>query len=187
MADPISLAVAKQHLRIDSASADEDVELLSIISAATQYAENITKRNLRGSELTKLYTSFPYSLDREKLGLNMIKGPVASVTSLKYYDSSNVQVTVDQADYRIVVRNDTSMLYPAMGSNWPSDCNNEPGNIELIYTISSTNIPSPITTAILLIVGSLYENREDGVLEQGIVSVRAPIAAKDLLSAYRLR
>lgn len=186
MADPVTLAVAKQHLRIDSATAAEDTELTAIISAATQYAEAITKRDLRGSTVTKVLSQFPYSSNRTALGIPLYKGPVASVTELKYFDTDDVEQTVAGSNYRIVTNYGMSTLYPAMSGTWPTDCNNEPGNITLTYVIDGT-IPEAIQQAILLIVGSLYENREDGVLEQGIVAVRAPIGAKDLLHAYRMR
>ena len=187
MADPVTLDEVLQHLRLTSTSAEEDTELLNMITAATEYAENITKRNLRGSTVTKHLTSFPSPLYRLKSGITLTKGPVASITSVKYYDTDNVQQTVDPSAYRLVIVDNNSTLYPAIGGNWPSDCNEEPFAIEVIYVLDATGIPQAIKHAILLIVGALYENREDGIIDQGIVALKAPIAAMNLLWPYKLR
>ena len=52
----------------------------------------------------------------------------------------------------------------------------------------SVSVPGYDKQAILLVMGSLYEYREDGIIyNAGLALVKTPKGADDLLSPYRLR
>jgi hypothetical protein len=76
-----------------------------------------------------------------------------------------------------------------MGEVWPTDAADEPEHLVVTYAVDGTsNIPNSVKQAVLLIVGSLFEYREDGVIDNaGLALVKAPKGADDLLSPYRLR
>ena len=71
----------------------------------------------------------------------------------------------------------------------PTDVANEPDHIAVTYALDGTvGVPAAVKQAILLTVGALYEYREDGVIDNaGLALVKAPKAAEDLLTPYRIR
>jgi hypothetical protein len=76
-----------------------------------------------------------------------------------------------------------------MGEVWPTDVADEPKHVAVTYALDgSVSVPASVKQAILLVMGSLYEYREDGIIDNaGLALVKAPKGADDLLSPYRLR
>lgn len=192
MASPVTLTEAQQHLRLSNQTADEMTALNNMIEAATRYAEDICKRDFGETTQALVFDGFPasYLNDTADNCFRVPGGPIASVDSITYYDTDDTEQTVDPADYRVVTKHSVSRVYPAFSGEWPKDCNNEIGSVTVTVTYddpASDRRIASIKSAILLIVGALYENREDGVIDQGIVKITAPIAATDLLSSLRTR
>jgi len=190
MSDPVTLSEARLHLRLPSdLSADENTEITRMISVATEYAENFCNRSFTAKTRTAVFDDFPSSWNRKNLGLHLPMGKVSSITSVVYYTSAFVATTLDASKYRLVGASDRAHLYPAMGEEWPTDVACEPEHIVVTYSVDgSASVPTSVKQAVLLIVGSLYEYREDGVIDNaGLALVKAPKGADDLLSAYRLR
>ena len=191
MADPVTLAEARIHLRLPtSIDTDEQDEITRIISAATEYAENYTNRLWTTGNRTEYFDVFPISTDRTRLGLYLpsAKGGI-TISSVTYYDDNYQQQTLASNLYRVVGATDRAYLFPAMGEVWPTDLSNEPKHIAVTYAIDGTvSVPQSVKQAILLLVGALYEYREDGVIDNaGLALVKAPKAAEDLLNPYRIR
>ena len=89
MADPVTLAEARIHLRLPtSIDTDEQDEITRIISAATEYAENYTNRLWTTGNRTEYFDAFPISTDRTRLGLYLpsAKGGI-TISSVTYYDA----------------------------------------------------------------------------------------------------
>lgn len=190
MADPVTLAEARVHLRLPSnIDSDEQAEITRMISVATEWVESFTNRAWTSGTKVAYFDAFPSSSIRKNLGLFLPFSKISSITSITYYDNDYSQQTVSSSDYRLVNADNRAYVYPAMGGVWPTDVSNEPHHIAVTYAVDGTqNVPSSVKQAVLLIVGSLYEYREDGVIDNaGLALVKAPQAAKDLLSPYRLR
>jgi len=190
MADPVTLAEARLHLRLPtSIDSDEQTEITRMISVATEYAESFTNRAWTTGSKVAYFDAFPLRGERDKLGLYLPGGKISSITSVTYYDTDFAQQTLSSSKYRLVGASDLAYLYPAMGEVWPTDVADEPKHIAVTYALDGTaSVPASIKQAILLVVGSLYEYREDGVIDNaGLALVKAPKAADDLLSPYRLR
>lgn len=191
MADPVTLAEARIHLRLPtSIDTDEQDEITRIISVATEYAESYTNRLWTTGSRSEFFDAFPVSSDRSKLGLYLpsAKGGI-TITSVTYYDTDYVQQTLASNLYRLVGAQDRAYLFPAFGELWPTDLANEAKHIEITYSIDgSVSVPASVKQAILLLVGALYEYREDGVIDNaGLALVKAPKGAEDLLNPYRIR
>ncbi len=191
MADPVTLAEARLHLRLPTnIDADEQAEITRIISVATEYAESYTNRLWTTGSRTEYFDAFPVSSDRSRLGIYLpsAKGGI-TITSVTYYDNDFVQQTLASNLYRLVGAQDRAYLFPAFGELWPTEVANEPKHIEVSYTIDgSVSVPASVKQAVLLLVGALYEYREDGVIDNaGLALVKAPKGAEDLLNPYRIR
>lgn len=153
--EPVSLAEVKSQLRIDSIT--EDTYLGTLIAAAREYCEMFQNRAYitQTWELTlDGWPCFPIKLPMPQL---------ISVTSIKYFDTANVEATW-------------------AASNYFEDTDSEPGRIGLGYNIVLPTITlRPINAvkiryvagygaasavslrtkqAILMLIGHLYENRE---------------------------
>jgi len=182
MSNPISTTELMQHLRF-VADASELSEAEIMIGTATAFAEQYTGRKY-SSQTT--VANFEYLTANVRLKLS--GGPVSSVTSVQYYDSSYTLQTL--TDYRLIHRNGVGYLYPAIGSEWPTDvASADPEAVTVTYVVgtSSADTPAPIKSAILLIAASLFENRENEIVGTNIKSLKPILAAKDLLHPYKLR
>ena len=190
MADPVTFAEARLHLRLPSTvDSDEQTEIERMISVATEYAESFTNRAWTTGSKTVYFDVFPVRNHRDKLGLYLPGGKITSITSVTYYDTDYAQQTLAGSKYRLVGATDRAFLYPAMGEVWPSDATSEPKHIAVTYALDgSVSVPASVKQAILLVTASLYEYREDGIIDNaGLALVKAPKGADDLLSPYRLR
>ena len=187
MASPVTVDEALVHLRIgiDQADLDDRVEVERMLEAATTLAEKITRRDWQVTTRTEQFDTFPLYDD---VGMYLPGGPVSSITSITYYDSTPAQQTWSASEYRLVTQGGRSYVLPNFGYYYPSDCAGAKANIVVTYAtgLAAANVPDAVKSAILLIVGSLYEYREDGVIDNaGLALVKAPIAAKNLLNPYK--
>lgn len=182
MSNPISTTELMQHLRF-TADASELTEAELMLGTATAYAEQYTGRKFSSQTVVSYFESFNTTGPLQLEG-----GPVDSITSIAYYDSSHTLTTL--TDYRLVSRRGIGYVYPAIGGEWPSDVMSaDPEAVTVTYTagLSPENVPAPIKSAILLIAASLFENRENEIVGTNIKSLKPIIAAKDLLHPFKLR
>lgn len=185
MATPVSSSEAQRHLRLTNLTNDETTQLTLMIEAATHYAEDITKRDLTTSTKSHTFDDFPRTSPYE---LRFPKGGEFVVDAITYWDDDYTEQTLGPTDYRVVTKHGRTSIYPALGEEWPTDVAEDPGvvTVSVIFVAASKDPKiSQIKSAILLIVGALWEYREDGVIDQGIVSLRAPVTARNLLSSLR--
>lgn len=116
--------------------------------------------------------------------------PLVKVTHLKYYDSSGVQQTFSDSDYSVnTFLNQKGFIEINDGVNLPT-LDDRADAIEIKFTAGygddsddnggTASIPEPIKTAVLLIIGRMFEVREDSVS-------RLPKASEYLLDPYRFK
>lgn len=174
-ADPLTTAETKTYLRIDSS--DEDTLVANLIKAARIQCEAETKRVLINTTFTLYLPCFPGPLGR----IWLIKGPLSSVTSVKYYDSGGTLTTVDSADYQVNLKGKWGTIVPAINGQWPTTQDDKENAVEIAYVAgfgaSSSYVPETLRTGMLLFCSHLYENRK--IVEFGNVSA-IPMSVKAL-------
>lgn len=116
--------------------------------------------------------------------------PLSSVTHVKYYDSSNAHQTWDNGEetptFDYIVNtfiNQKGFIELKQGKNYPNIYNRADAiEIKFVcgYGASSSDVPEAIKSAILLILGKMYEIREDSVS-------RLPKASEYILDPYRIK
>ena len=181
MANPITLAEAQAHLRLGTLDAAEQAELTIMITASTEMAESYCNRSWRSSTKAVLFTRFPLT----ELQPIVITDDVQSITSIGYYDSSDLAATF--TDFRAVTVGGRSDIYPAFGEYWPSDSNDLPHNITVTVVVGDeATVPSSVKSAILLMTADLYENRENDIVGT-IVGKLNSMTSKLLLHPYKTR
>lgn len=153
-ADPVTLAEAKTHLRVDHS--DEDARIASLIKAAVSYLDGrsgILGRCLVTQTLELVLDQFP---TRE---IELPLGPVASVTFIKYVDSNGAEQTFSAGSYTVDLSSLTARAIP--NTSWPATM--AAANAVTVRYVAGTaaaSVPEAIRQAILLLVGHWYENRQ---------------------------
>jgi uncharacterized phiE125 gp8 family phage protein len=151
----VTLAEAKLHLRVDGT--DDDSLITAMVSAATQVAEQMTNRAL--SEQT-----WEITLDHFPCSFNLTRAPVASITSLKYYDIDGTLQTLASSAYVLDNSNDygPARVTPAYMEIWPG-ARSQAAAVALRYVAgyaTASVVPESIKSWIKLQVGAMYENRQ---------------------------
>lgn len=153
-AEPVTLAEAKLHCKVDST--DDDSLINIYIAAARAAAEHRTGRGLVTQTLELNLDYFPDS----KIELPNV--PVASVNSVKYLDSNGTDQTLSDSNYYLDNAGLKNWLILANNKSWPPTC--EAANAVRIRYVTGYgqvgDVPGGIKSWILLTVGSLYKNRE---------------------------
>lgn len=186
---PVTTDEFLNHIVYTTADADELNMALTMIEAATNFAEQYTGRLFITRAVTQFFDKFPPTNRSAKQPIVLDGGVSQFVTSLTYMDSDFVPVTLPAEKYRVLQRNGRTHVYPAMGTEWPADVANEVDAMTVTYIVGTAApaVPAPIKMAILLIAASLWENRENEIVGNNIKALKPVIAAKDLLHPYKLR
>lgn len=175
--EPVTTAEAKTHLRIDHT--DDDTYIGSLITAARNIAENYTNRAFYTQTWVQTMSYFPREI------LELKRGYVQSVSSLKYYNDANSQVTWASSNYTVNTSGDIG--YIDADNDFPTDLYDRSDAIEITYVSGWSqiaDIPQAIKQAILLIVGHLYENRQDVIVGSQVNQL--PLASQYLLNPYTI-
>lgn len=149
--EPVSVAEARAHLRLDAY--ESDGVLADYISAARQWAEVYTRRAF-------ISQSWDVTFDGWASELPLPLAPVASITSVTYYDTAGVLQTLASTQYQTVSLTDFPAIVPAYDVTWPDlRDRREAVTVRFVagYGATSDAVPQPIRTAILLHVESLYD------------------------------
>ncbi|WP_213805753.1 head-tail connector protein [Granulicella sp. dw_53] len=185
VAEPVSLALAKGHLRVDFPNDDDLIAMY--VTAARQYAEIYTQRAIFTQTWLRTLDNFPLwtgwngttnPVDRQnwpyyaglwdQLTIELPWPSTVSVTSITYLDSTNTLRTLDPAQYYVDTTSEPARIVPANGSYWPTVMTYVPGAVKITYIAGSygdgvdiNTCPQTIVMAILLLVGHWYEHREN--------------------------
>lgn len=179
--EPVTLQEAKDHLKVDFE--DEDSLITGMIAAARDYAETYCNRALMTQTILQVLHDFPfYSSNNPYCAVRLYRTPVQSLVSITYKDLDGNSTTVELE--KVVLSNIEipARIAPKSGENWP-DSIKEPGAITIEYTAGVSDpadVAPSIKSAILLLVGEMYERRENFVKS-------LPDAVTALLSPYKIR
>ena len=177
MANPITVADAQTHLRLGTLDAAETVELERMIASATEHASAFCNQPFHTTDVVLNCDTLPVGT-----GALVVNTKVSETPVVTYHDSTHTEQTI--SGLRHVSRGGRTSVFPAFGAEWPSDCNNEPGSVTLTATADVSDVPPAVQSAILLILGDLYENRETTIVG---TSIAVSKTAQSLLTPYKTR
>lgn len=176
--EPLDLATAKLHCRVDGT--DEDALITALIVAAREQAEHETGRALVTQTWELVHDAFPEAF-------TLRKSPIQSVTSIKYLDSSGVEQTLDAADYLLDKDSEPGYVVPNYGKAWPASYG-VPNSVRCRYVAgygAAAAVPQAIKQWMLLAIGSMYAQRETFVAVTAISGIPDGFWS-GLLDPYRL-
>lgn len=202
--EPISLDLAKQHLRVDHS--DDDALITQIIKAARYMVDG------RDGYLGRALVQQTWELTLDRFPASATSGsfcipagstgeikiplpPLQSVTSVKYDDTGGVEQTIDPTTgYDVDAVSEPGWLVPATGG-WPTGVFDGINAVRIRFVAGylassdsppdlTANIPYDVKAAMLLHIGTLYNSRESIVV--GTNAMPLPQAAEILLRRYRV-
>jgi uncharacterized phiE125 gp8 family phage protein len=180
--EPVSLAEAKLHLRVDGT--DEDSLITRLITTARGMVEAETGRFLCSQVWKAVLNQFPAAGQV----LQIPARPVQSVTAVTYLNDAGSLITEPLASFEIFCPGgdyaQAASLVPAVGKVWPS-ARNSPSSVQITFTAGyglASAVPAPLKAALLLVLGDLFTNREAQISGPGL---NANLAVSRLLGPYR--
>lgn len=170
-AEPVSLAEAKLHLRVDF---DEDDALIqALISAARQAAEMLTQRQLVTARWRMVLDSFPgcglmgapagQTFTLPGHAILIPKSPLQSVVEIRYLDMAGVSQVMPSAHYTVDKACEPARITPVFGQIWPVALP-QIGAVSVTFDAgygSAADVPEGLKSWIKLRLGSLYAHREE--------------------------
>jgi uncharacterized phiE125 gp8 family phage protein len=162
----------------------EDTELESFITIARDIVQDFTGRRLINQTWNYYIDEFPC-----KDHIKIPYAPLVSVASVKYTDCDGTVNTMSTDDYIVDTNSEPGRIVLQYDGSWPSETLYpvNPINIEYVAGYGgSTSVPKTIKQAMKLIVGDLYENRENSRDTKYGELKEIPLAAKRLLANKRV-
>lgn len=188
--EPITLAEAKLHLRVDHS--DEDALITALITAARVHVERYTRRTLTYTAYRMLLDVFPIDIRLPRspavsAAANTVTGIAYATPRIRYYDDDDSLQTLTYAgaDFELLLANNPPLLVlPALG-DWPTVYTGHRGAVEIDwiagYGAAASSVPQPLRIAIRMLVAHWYEQRE--AVAAGTMS-EVPLAVQSLMLAY---
>lgn len=180
--EPVTSSEAKSHLRVDTTA--DDTLIGTLITAARQHVENHLRRALITQTWELVMDAFPAGDV-----IRLPRPPLVSVTSIKYTDVAGNESTLSSAAYVVDTDSTKGRVVLKSGESWPSDTLAAANGVRVRYVAgygSAAAVPNPIRQAILLLIGTLYENRESVLVAQGVTVAQLPFGVEALLMPYRI-
>lgn len=179
--EPVTVAEAKAHLRVDVS--DDDPLITALIVAARQAFEEINGRSLFTMTWKLILDRWP-----NRSYIVLPRPPLASVTSVVYQPTTGSPVTWDAANYVVETLRTPGRVHLADGISWPDADLRDASPITITYVAgwaTTGAIPQRYKQAILLLVGHWYENRET-IVTSGAIPKSLPLAFESLVLMDRV-
>lgn len=173
IAEPLLLADVKLHLRADTT--DDDALITALIPTAREFAEHYTGRSLVVRTLEMALHGFPED------HIDLDAPPVSSVVSIKYTDMAGIEQTVPDTDYTLSLYGDSCRVSRAYLKQWPVT-QDIADAVRIRYVAGYATLPDAARSAMLLLIGHLYQNRQS-VSAAKLVEV--PMGAIALLNTIK--
>jgi len=169
--EPVTLAEAKVHCKVDHAA--EDGLLARLIKAARELSEAETGQRWVTQTVTYAAADFPRACRHAVVGGRVVPGvmclpvePVQSISAVRYWSDAGVLTSlVVNTDWLAWVGHSPPLLYPAPGKFWPHTQLGRLAAVEVDAVVgygAAAAVPAKAQQAILLAVGDWYEHRGDG-------------------------
>jgi uncharacterized phiE125 gp8 family phage protein len=162
--EPVTLSEAKAQLR--RSDAVEDSLITGLIQAAREKVEKDTGRALVTQTHDVYFDGVPCGD-----AFLLPNGRLQSVTSVKYYDEDNAEATFATSKYLVDTASEPGRIVLNADYNWPdADVTLRAANAVIVRGVfgygSAAAVPQSLKQAMLLLIGTLNEHREQVIVSQ---------------------
>lgn len=175
LVEPVTLAVAKAHLRVFADSQDALIERL--IRTARQHLEGVSGvGGILGRALTRqrLVLTLP-AVPAGRMAVSLPRPPFVALVSLSYLDAAGAAQVIALDDVETGVDADRMTVQPIAAATWPAGT-----KLAITYDAGYAAAPEPVVAAMLLLIEQWYGNRSAaGAAQQAL-----PFAVDALLAPY---
>lgn len=173
---PVSVAEAKEHLRVTHSTDDDMIE--RHIEAATDLVERECGRVLVSQTWAMKLDGFPRACGVRGRYIELPKVPGRSVTSIAYVDLNGTAQTLATDQYTVHADDWQPFVSEAYGVSWPST-RLQPDAVTVTFVAgyaSAAAVPSALKQAVLLHVQASYDNLQASEAQGLNASIRRLIA-----------
>ena len=174
--EPITSSEAKLHLRVDLST--DDTLIAALIQAAREQVEAYTGRTLVSSSY------YGYADDIDSDGFEITMCPVTAITAITYKDTAGTTQTWANTNYILNSTRTPARIGLASSVAIPSTYGgNHDWRVEFVTGYANAAaVPAAIKSAMLLLIGHLYEHREAVII--GTITAQLPLSVEYLLTPY---
>jgi uncharacterized phiE125 gp8 family phage protein len=169
--EPVSLADAKAHCRVDASS--DDALMQGYITTAREWVEDYVDRALVTQQLVMKLDAFPPEIELPRPPM-IAAGTATAVTVTYVASESGETATLSTSEYRVDRDSTPGVIRTLYGGSWPSYLLDQ-NAVTVTWWAGYgdvASVPQRVKNAMLMCVHELYEKRGDGLM---------PDAAKRLL------
>lgn len=168
----LSVDEAKAQARIDYRTDDSFVE--SLVSRATRYCENVTKRQFAAATWQLTLDCFPTCI-------YVPRPPLTAVSSITYVDTEGSTQTLATSKYRVDTNSEPGRITEAYLESWPTT-REVTEAVTVTFTAGYSTIPDDLKHAVAMLVAYWYEQRESVVI--GTITKEVEFSVMGLLDYY---
>lgn len=191
--EPITLAEAKAHLRVEVT--DDDALITALIAAVRQSCEAFTGRALisqtwrlwldRASAITNVDATYPWNDDDDSGNIVPLpRAPLQNVTSISSFAEDGTETVFSAANYYIDAASLPGRLVLKDNASWPAILRRVAAiKIDFVvgYGDTAASVPAALIQGMKQHLAQLYANRGDG---GGDLSL--PVTTLALYQPYRI-
>jgi len=183
--EPVTLAEAKAHLRVDTS--DDDTYIGTLITAAREWCEQYLDRTLVHTQWVMRFDKFPDSgIEPVELPRPpMVLSGTATAVTVTFTQEAGPTSTYSTAEYRVDRNATPGAILPIYGSTWTphrQDDNAISVTWWAGYGATGSSVPAAIRHAMLMLIGTWYERRASAYNAGGS---EVPFGVKSLLDSQR--
>ena len=180
--EPLTVAEAKLHLRVDIS--DDDVFIGTLITAAREWVEAYLDRTLITTQLILRAAEFPTE-ELELARPPMVASGTATAVVITYTLADTTTATLSTALYRVDRTSTPGNVAPIINGTWPSDVIEDANAVAVTYWAgygpTSASVPATIRHAMLMLIGHWYDRRS--AVLTGTISKPIEFAVESLLAS----
>jgi uncharacterized phiE125 gp8 family phage protein len=179
--EPVTLAEAKAHLRIDGSA--EDTLIASLIITSRLHIESAMGLAMITQSWSSIIDAWPPGRE-----VALPLRPVQSIAAVRLYAADGTIETLPADTYLLDGAATPARLVRHGAAPWPAPTRSANGiEIALVAGFGATvaHVPAPIRQAVLLLVAHWHEHREP--VQIGAPGALVPAMVSDLLQPYRLK
>ncbi len=189
---PVTLQDAKEHLNITDNN--DDNRVFELIDVATDYVERAIggERQLMQATYDDTLPHFPHRWHHHRHGtarldrIYLKRPPLQSVTSVTYFDESEVSTILPSTDYHVITPDESQgFIQRRHEIAWPATFS-RPDAVVVRFIAGyadAESVPITIKHAMKLLIGHYNENRE--ALLVGTISKPIEFGVDSLLAHHR--